>query len=449
MGLFDRFKKQNKEVQVEDNKVEPEKTITEAEDEAAAPKAEQEKEAAAPKEQEKEAVEAKAEALEEAGPQETVQNVVDENRRFTLVVEDGYSLQDNQGAIVAGILYGEVQKEDAVYVIYPNGTIALTKVDGIEVGPGQEALRAENQKVTIRLNDLKEGKQVPKYTVLTSIRPQTTVDVNTSIENPQLLALSMDYPRWSKDMTYFNLLIYVICHAHFVVPISLNREPVNNGNTAVTFQKETQIRFPSLQDPTDKSRPIFPIFTDWRALSSWKNLFDEKHPAKSMVMSFPDVVGVSKKSGVVINPFGPTAVTLPKEMIERIVNMEGYKQEFVEKRQEGVKKIEMSKEAKIVVGVPKETNEIKLIKDALITYAKSNREIKRVDFLLKMDEKKEKAYLCIVDCPEEQAEKLFQSMYKAAAPYFGEIKLMEFLISGKTQLAKDVANEKSCIYEEL
>ena len=443
MGLFDRFKKQkNAEVQDTQQAAEAPKAVEEIKEEA--PKVEDATKAEAPRaEDTPKAEEVKvAETSQEAGKADK-----EEFRRFTLLVEDLSVLPEEQGIVVGGILYGSVQVGDEIFIIHPMGNILTSTVDGIEVGPGQTSNLAENQKITMLLKGIKDAVQIPKYTVLTSIKPQTTIDTRVAVENPQLLGMSMDYPRLCKDNAYINLLIYVLCHAHYVVPASVDKEPVNNGDGTANIQQDTRMRFPSLQNPADKSKNVFTIFTEWPSLANWKNLFDETHPPKSIIMRFPDVVAVSKGSGVVINAFGPTPVLLTEQMIEQIVGMEGYEQEFGGTPAETVKKMQMEQEAKVVVGVPKENDEIKLIKEALIAQAQKEAEIKRVDFLLKVDVQKERAYLCIVDCPEEQATRLFTGIHKAVAPYLNEVKRLEFLLYGKTKLANDVANEKSCIYQ--
>lgn len=379
---------------------------------------------------------------------EAVAGVANDGRRFTLLAEDAHEMENNQGIVIGGMLHGSIQKEDTVYVLLPNGMITLTKVDAIEVGPGQYAERAENQKAALHFHDIKELNKVPRFSVLTSIRPQTTVDVSTSIENPQLLGLSIDYPRLCKDQTYLNLLIYVVCHTNFIVPTSMDKEPQKNGDGTATFTQRTMVRFPSLTDPNDKSKTLFPVFTDWSALSNWKNIFDEKHPAKTMIIKFPDAVAISRGNGIVINPFGPTSILLSSETIAQIVNMEGYKKEFGKEAEQtsAVQKVETNKEAKFWIGIPRENNEVKLVKDGLIAFGKRTEEVKRIDLLLKMDEEKNKAYLCVVDCPEEDAAKYFEKIHKAVGPFLAEIRAMEFLVYGKTKMAQDVVSEQSCIY---
>lgn len=463
MGLFDRFKKQKneaaealkateavQETEAAKEEVSKEKEAEEISTAKAEPsKAAEETETAKAEVQEavSEPTARKKEAVNQEAKVQENKAEAKENRRFTLLVESLSALPEAQGVVVGGNLYGTVQVGDEIYIIHPMGNIITTKVDGIEVGPNQTSDKAENQKVTILLRDIKEVEQVPKYTVLTSIKPQTTVDTRVAVENPQLLGMSMDYPRLCRDNTYMNLMIYVLCHAHYVVPTSVDQEPVQTGEETATIQQNTRVRFPALQNPADKSKNVFPIFTDWTALANWKNLFDETHPPKSVIMRFPDVVAVSNGSGVVINAFGPTPILLTEALIEQIVGMEGYKQEFGSNAAEAVKKMQMEQDAKVMVGVPKENDEIKLIKEAMLVQAEKEKEIQRVDFLLKVDVQKERAYLCIVDCPEEKATQLFSAIHKAVAPYLNDVKRLEFLLYGKTQLAKDVVSEKSCIYQ--
>ncbi len=439
MGLFDRFKKQKNEVE--------EATVTEEMHKDAEEVVAAKKEAQEATEEIKTAKKEAQEVVREAATEAEKSANAKEIRRFTFLVEDLSALPEEQGVVVGGFLYGAVQKGDEVYVIQPAGNIITTKVYGIEVGPNQTADSAQNQKITMLLRDIKNEAQVPKYTVLTSIKPQTTINAKVAVENPQLLGMSMDYPRLCKDNTYINLLVYVLCHAHYIVPARVDKEPENNGDGTATIKQESKMRFPSLLDPADKTKNVFPVFTDWLAMANWKNLFDETHPPKSVIMRFPEVMAVCKRSSVVINAFGPTPVFLPEKMIEQIVGMEAYQQEFGANAENTVKKMQVEQEAKVYVGVPKENEEIKLIKEAMVAQAQTEEQIRRVDFLLKMDVQKERAYLCVVDCPEEQAKQLFTGMHKAVAPYLNDVKRLEFLLYGKSKLANDVISEKSCIYQ--
>lgn len=317
MGLFDKFKKKNVEVAEKVVEEVAKQDVVEEESIAEIVK-EKEVETAVAMEEEQEAT-----TTEQVQSQNEPQmaEVANEGRRFTLLVENAKQLPEADGILLVGMLYGKVQLVDEVYILLPNHMIRTTRIDGIEIAEGQSAELAENQKVVLQFKEIKDINQVPRFSVITSIRPQDKPSENMSVENPQLLGISMDYPRLNKDPFYMNLLIFELCHAYFLVPARVNGNPLVKGDG-------TQIRFPGLPDPTDNTKSVFTIFTDWLALANWKNLFDEEHPPKAIIMRFPDVINVCNGTGVFLNPFGPTSIYLPADVIQKITSLEGYKQEF-------------------------------------------------------------------------------------------------------------------------
>ncbi|MBQ6695838.1 MAG: enhanced serine sensitivity protein SseB C-terminal domain-containing protein [Lachnospiraceae bacterium] len=434
MGLFDRFKKQNTQA---DAKTETVEKKAEAVAETVEEKAEAVEAVAEAVEEKAEAYEATAEAAEKKA--EAMENG---ERRFTLMVEECHKINEDTEAIIVGNLKGTIRKGDTVYVIHPSGRVGITKVQDLEVGPGRATEEATDEKVALTLTDIKDKNVVPRFTVLTSIRPLPygeEINKDTKVENPWLLGLSMDYAQWVQDNNYLNILIFVICHTNFVVPVSVTPNP-NGGN-------EPLLRFPSLQNPADRTQNVFPVFTDDAALDKWEGIFDENHPKNTTNLKFPEILSICNGTGMVINPFGPTPILLSPQQISQIVNMEGYKQEFGAKEGENVQKAPMEQGANVMVGVPKENEEIRMIKEAIVAFAQQTAEIKRVDFLLKVDIKQERAYMCVVDCEEELAPTLFNSIYQAAAPYFKEVQRMEFLLHGKSKIAVDAVSEKSVIYQ--
>lgn len=246
--------------------------------------------------------------------------VANDGRRFTMLAENVILLEDGQGIQVTGVIYGNLQLDDMVYFILPNNMIMYSRVDGIEIGEGQSASKAENQGAVLYFKDIKDVNCVPKYTVLTSIHPQDRTEEQDAIENPHLLGLSRDFHRLSGDSEYFNIFIYVLCHAHFLVPVKTPE--------GVDKEMEGQLQFPSLKDPKNPNKALFPIFTDWLALVGWQALFEDSKPPKAVMLRFPDAVNICKGNGMILNPFGPTAIMISDKLIEQIVNVEGYKKEF-------------------------------------------------------------------------------------------------------------------------
>lgn len=377
-------------------------------------------------------------------------STVNDNHRFTLVVDDTFQLLDNKGIVVTGKVHGKVKVGDAVYIFRPGGNVMLTQVHSMEIGLGTAASEAENQRVAIRLTDIKDKKEIAKFSVLTSIRPQTVVDVNTAVENPYLLGLSMEYSQYYQNNEYFNLLIYEICHAHFIVPMYLNKEPEKQADGTAVFREGARMQFISIDHPEDETKRVFPVFTDWSALGNWKNVFDKAHPPKTLICRFPDAVTISKNfhGEIVVNPYGPVPVYLPADLIERITATEGYRKEFGESKDEAgkVREVKVEKETRVMVGVPAESTEVKMIRENMILFAKKERTIRRIDLYLKVDETKERTYLCVVDCPEEEAKRIFGAIYQAVGAYFNEVKLMDFITYDRAGFVKDMLDKYPPVY---
>lgn len=378
------------------------------------------------------------------------QTVANDHRRFTLVVDDTFQLLNDRGIVVTGKVHGKIKAGDAVYIFRPGSAVILTQVNTIEIGFGPPALEAEEQNVAIHLTDIKDKKEIAKFSVLTSIRPQSVVDVNTAVENPYLLGLSMDYNGYYQDNTYFNLLVYEICHAHFIVPMYLDKEPEKQAGGTAVFREDTHIQFISIKHPEYEAEEVFPVFTDWSALGKWKNVFDETHPPKTMIFPFPDAVTVSNNfhGGIVINPYGPVPVYLPTALVKQITAMEGYRKEFGEGKggTDKVREVKVEKDTQVMVGLPAESAEVQMIRENMILVAKQERDIRRIDLYLKVDEMKERTYLCVVDCPEEEAKRIFGAIYQAVGSYFSEVKLMDFITYNRAGFVKDILEKYPPVY---
>lgn len=254
------------------------------------------------------------------------ESVANNGNRFTFMAEDIFSLT-GQGIVVVGFVVGKITTGDAYYMYHPSKTITVGMIEGIENGPGHLCTTAENQNVAIKMGNMNK-EDIPVFTVLSSIRPQTQTDVNKAVENPDLLGLMTGYGRFSSNIDYLNILIYRIAHAKFLMAMYLDNEPIQNDDGTVTLNEGTTIGFPSLTSNDNTS--AMPIFTDWNELGKWTTVFDEQHPPKTAINSFQDAVRIcaDNNDGVVINPFGKTPIFLSNSMITKIMNSDGYKREF-------------------------------------------------------------------------------------------------------------------------
>lgn len=430
MGLFDKLKKKKTVTEeavsdfvnsVSEEAVNEEETVETAEVTEAAEAVKEEKEAMPPVQEEDEG-----------------------ERRFTLLVDQVFQLEGDEGILVVGDVFGKVKKGDRIYVLLPNNRMVPTVVDEMEIGPGRVATEAENDKVAIKITDIKRKEMVPALTVVTNIVPNPDAKEGKELENPMLFGMTMEYPVRGQEPTYNNLLIYQMCHTRFVVPASI---------TAVSEEKGApqQVRFPTLPDMNDTGRQLLPVFTDWKALSRWEGLFDEAHPEKSVIMSFPEAVAICKGEGIVINPFGPMTIVITAENIQQIVNLDSYKKEFgTENGKDAVpQNAQQPQMPNLLLGVPKPDNpEVKAVTDAMVAYAKQDATIKRIDLLLKTDMQKKRSFVCIVDCPQDQTARIADGILKATAYQRKEVKTIEFFLLGSAKFVDDMVSEQSIIYRK-
>lgn len=350
MGLFDKFRKHR-----DSDKAKPEKS-EESLEEKSAEAVESEAQTAQPQESEVKAVAAEEntdKALEpqagevaqavsaESKAEDTTPQKKPEVNRFTYVVEETFPLTGKWGTIVVGDVHGKVTVGDELYILSPVGnTFTKARLDGIEVND-TPVKTAENQGASLRFGSMQGDKKIPKYSVISNIPPQQKLDINVAVENPFLLGFIAAYQKLRKSKSFLNILIFHVVHSYLLAPIHTDSEPVDRGDGRSGFKPGTKIRFLSVSNQSSQNTHAFPVFTHWGAVAKWKNVFDENHPPRTMILRFPECVDIISKTenndGIVINPFGPVALHLPRTLIDGIINSPGYQKEFGNKGKEGVK----------------------------------------------------------------------------------------------------------------
>lgn len=433
MGLFDKFKKKApEEEQVVETAVEKSEVAEESE----------QKENVQPIEEE--AVSKKT--------SETVQDDADDaDRYFTIMVENAYQLEDDNGVVIVGNLHGKIKKGDKIYVLFPNNRMITSTAEEIEIGPGRRVTEAENDKVALQIFEVKKKELMPPFTIITNIVPNPDAQNAKEITNPMLLGMSMEYHNHGPELDYNNVLIYMLCHTRYVVPARLSNENPAPG-------KVPQMQFPSLLDPSDTSRHVLPVFTDWSALSRWNGIFDEAHPEQAAILNFQEAVKVCQGRGIVINPFGPMVISVTAEHIQQIINLESYKKEFGtgeesrEKKPEPIQNASKGASAQkpqMMLGVPKPDNpEVKAVVDAIVAYAKTEADIKRIDLLLKVDLQQKKSFVCVVDCSKDQTARIGAAIEKVAGPKMKEVEKLEFFLYGSAEFVNNMVSNRSIIYQK-
>lgn len=239
---------------------------------------------------------------------------------FSLMVEAFINVEGYKGVIAGGTVHGTVKEGQTVFVIQPSGVAIRTDIMRIEIGPDNAVKEATDTRVALFLAGL-SLEQVPKFTVITNVKPSKEVAEGELIPAyPQLLGLSYEYPKYCSNAQYMSLFGYVLCHAKFITPV--------NPEGTTTADENGSVNFYLINNSEDPDKQYLPLFASYDIMSDWQGLMAMGEP-KTLALTFPDVVKVTEDmDGAVMNPFGPTPVAIPKDFIKSITSMEGYKKEF-------------------------------------------------------------------------------------------------------------------------
>ncbi len=311
MGLFDKFSKKNKNT-AEDLAEKAEKLIDDS------PKQEEK-----PKESEEKTSVASEKKAEEPEVKDQKTQSSDPERRFTIMVEDVFQLKDDLGIVAGGNVHGTMNIHDKVFILHPllpQGVEA--EIDGIEEGPTNMVETATDSRVGVRFTSLKKREDIPKFSVITNIRPQSSPSPSRPAEGPYLLGLSYEYNRLINDRAFANIFTFAVFSGRYITPVKIDAEPEKTADGKAVLRRDSKVAFRLLRHPNDESLHVLPVFTDWAALKMWKNAFDDEEQPKTFFMSFEQCADIGlKNGGFVINAFGPAPVFVSNDNIKMILEM--------------------------------------------------------------------------------------------------------------------------------
>ena len=154
-------------------------------------------------------------------------------------------------------------------------------------------------------------------------------------------------------------------HGHYLMPAVMSQQPTSKGDGTATFEKDSSIRFPSLNTPNDPNVTVFPLFTDWTELYKWQGApKNTSGKIDTIIFSFQDIAALIKDSpmsdGFVLNPFSENRFWFDRKLVNNIVNSEGYQKEFGEgKETSNIEEVHVAKDTKVMLGIPAESDEVK------------------------------------------------------------------------------------------
>ena len=385
-----------------------------------------------------------------------------EQTRFTLMVES-YAVVEGDCFSVEGQLFGNAKEGEKVCALHRDGTISHLMIIKIEKGCALAAQSdKEEQEKTIETSETQGQRRVKlffsrkdilsqdwKYAVITDIPYQIEANVNQAVENPYLLGLSRVFFERQGEGEFLNLFFRELVRSHYLVAIETDGNLTQVGKDgSVTLKAGMKLTIPHVT--MDRGESALPVFTDWfalgamdRQMGAMNQQMEAGWKRETMIAGFPQIVSMlTKGEGFVINPYGPQLFYVSPELIYNLMSSPGYQSEFGEAR---VQSMEVKKDAEVLLGYPKENEEVEALHRRLISFAKTHPDIEMLDMLLKRDESGTTSYLIIVDMPEEHCHECFKEIYESCRDLLHRVPYMDFVTLQRGDFAKG-ARTKEPLY---
>ena len=372
-----------------------------------------------------------------------------ERTRFTLMVES-YAVVEGDCFSVEGQLFGNAKEGEKAYALHRDGTIShltIMKIEGsttfAEQVKKEETSETQGQRrVKLFFSRKDILSQDWKYAVITDIPYQIEANVNQAVENPYLLGLSCVFFEKQGEGEFLNLFFRELVRSHYLVAIETDGSlPMGEKDGSVTLKAGMKLTIPHVT--MDRGESALPVFTDWFALGAMDRQMEAGWKRETMIAGFPQIVSMlTKGEGFVINPYGPQLFYVSPELIHNLMSSPGYQSEFGEAR---VQSMEVKKDAEVLLGYPKENEEVEALHRRLISFAKTHSEIAMLDMLLKSDPDGTKSYLIIVDMPEEHCHECFKEIYESCRDLLHRVPYMDFVTLQRGDFAKG-ARTKEPLY---
>ena len=368
---------------------------------------------------------------------------------FTLMVES-YAVVEGDRFSVEGQLFGNAKEGEKVYALHRDGTISHLTIMKIEESTiFAEQVKKEEQEETpetqgarrVKLFFSRKEALSPdwQYAVITYIPYQIEANVNQAVENPYLLGLSRVFFERQGEGEFLNLFFRELVRSHYLVAIETDGSlPIGEKDGSVTLKAGMKLTIPHVT--MDRGESALPVFTDWFALGAMDRQMEAGWKRETMIAGFPQIVSMlTKGEGFVINPYGPQLFYVSPELIHNLMSSPGYQSEFGEAK---VQSVEVKKDAEVLLGYPKENEEVEALHRRLIFFAKTHSEITMLDMLLKSDPGGTKSYLIIVDMPEEHCHECFKEIYESCRDLLHRVPYMDFVTLQRGAFAKGARTEE-------
>lgn len=246
------------------------------------------------------------------------------DERFTLLVEEAFQLKDGQGVVVGGTIHGSVSNHDRVYILHPIlGGGASAVIDGIEEGPMNMVESATDSRVGIRFSSIKDRNLIPRYSVITNIRPvEKPTKEDPDAESPFLLGLTREYDRLINDAAFQSIFTFAVFSARYLTPVKVEIDMLNTNESKAVIKQDSKVSFKLLHKPDEDDVLALPVFTDIHELKLWKDAYEGNKQPQNFFMTFEQCAEIGlNNGGFVINPFGKKPVFVSTDNIKHVLQV--------------------------------------------------------------------------------------------------------------------------------
>ncbi|MCH4153944.1 MAG: SseB family protein [Saccharofermentans sp.] len=401
---------------------------------------------------------------------------VDSGRFYLLVDEMPLREPENaENIVIAGNLRGKIEVGEDIYVYHGTRKYNTVKVARIINESRSSIEEAQNERVELEVTrgdfpapstpDAGAAKPFGRFSVLTNSAPQTVTSdrAKAVIENPQLLGMTFEYSRFAKDQEFFGIMMNALIRSSFLVPAQVSDDTANPDRKRVGFA--------GIKDKKNPELIVLPVFTDLKTLDRARKAgfkFSGDGNYTALTMNFARTAAVSRDqlhSGFVINPFGPVVISIPKKLIEDLIKTRLFKDTYGEAAASSVGMESLSPEKatvgplagnpqnvrKFVVSQPELAGEFKFIAGTIKKFGDSHPDVSRIAAFVTAPEDKpsEKAYVCVIDCPENKVDELFPVLASALKPFMRTINAVQFQLYSRGRFSENFFENHPWIYNKL
>ena len=259
--------------------------------------------------------------------------------------------------------------------------------------------------------------------------------------NPRTTAMLCEYGKFGKDPVFFGTVMDSLMTSEFVTIAKIS--PAQNGKSTIGFV--------SISTKKDPNSSFLPVFTSQALAQKALNHGFGKQggPDKRLCLNFAQTAAISRDShhhGFLVNPGGPVTITIQKELVDKMVGTTIFKERFGEGAGDnpsialggtGNRNLDnfianggpnMPGMQKVIISNPSDTPEFAAIENAVKKYCGAHSDISKVLLLVSTpaNNRKDRSYLCIMDCPDETFETECKGLAEAIRPFLKGIRRIQF-----------------------